>query len=133
MNVTTLSKTPRRTPDPLERSLSKEEVSRILGTVTFEKAFYFYQGIAKPTGEFAVSLTDFCNKINTVSSECLVFHLKRGDFQKWIEEIIGDPELAKRINKIKVKNNAVRSTLHAFVTSRINELKESWPLLLVLQ
>jgi hypothetical protein len=116
----------------LERSLSREEVSKILGAVTYNRAFYFYEGVGKPNGEFAVSLSDFCNKINQVSSESLAFHLKRRDFQNWITEVIGDTELAKRIDKIQVKNNSLRSTLHAFVGSRIKELQDSWPILLVL-
>jgi len=116
----------------LERSLSREEVSKILGTVAYERAFYFYIGIGKPNGEFAISLSDFCNKINGVSSESLAFHLKRRDFQNWISEVIGDIELAKRIDKIKVKDNALRSTLHAFVSNRIKELQDSWPILLAL-
>jgi len=114
----------------LERSLSREEVSKILGTVNYERAFYFYDGVGKPNGEFAVSLSDFCSKINVVSSESLAFHLKRRDFQNWISEVIGDIELAKRMDKIRVKDNTFRSTLHAFVSNRIKELQDSWPILL---
>jgi len=117
----------------LRRSLSKEEISKILGTVTFDRAFYFYNAVGKPNGEFAVSLSDFCNKINAVSSESVAFHLKRRDFQKWISDIIGDVDLANRLDKIKVKNNALRSTVHAFVSSRIKELQDSWPILLTIQ
>jgi len=116
----------------LEKSLSRDEVSKILGTVVYERAFYFYNGIGKPNGDFAVSLSDFCNKINVVSSESLAFHLKRRDFQNWISEVVGDVELAKRIDKIQVKDNALRSTLHAFVSSRIKELQDSWPILLAI-
>jgi len=116
----------------LERSLSREEVSKILGTVAYERAFYFYNGVGKPNGEFAVSLSDFCNKINVVSSESLAFHLKRRDFQNWISEVIGDIELAKRMDKMQVKDNAMRSTLHAFVSNRIKELQDSWPILLAI-
>jgi len=114
----------------LERSLSREEVSKILGTTTYDRAFYFHDGIGKPNGEFAISLSDLCNKINTVSGESLAFHLKRQDFQKWISEVIGDIELAQRMDKIQVKDNALRSTLHAFVSNRIKELQDSWPILL---
>jgi len=117
----------------LERSLSREEISKILETVNYERAFYFYDSIGRPNGEFAVSLSDFCSKINTVNSESLVFHLKRRDFQNWISEVIGDVELADRMDKIKVKDNALRDTLHAFVSNRIKELQDSWPILLAIQ
>jgi len=114
----------------LERSLSQEEVSKILGTVAYERAFYFYDGVGRPNGEFAVSLSDFCSKVNVVRPESLAFHLKRRDFQNWISEVVGDVELAKRMDKIQVKDNALRSTLHAFVSNRIKELQDSWPILL---
>jgi len=132
MNVPKLSKKRKQSQDSIERSLSREDVSKILGTVTYDRAFYFYQDVAKPTGEFAISLSDFCNKINTVNAECLTFHMKRGDFQNWMREVIGDVELATRLNKIKIKDNALRSTLHAFVSNRINELKDAWPILLTM-
>ena len=116
----------------LQKSLSREEVARILGTVTYDRAFYFYNGVGKPSGEFAVSLSDFCSKIIVVSSESLAFHLKRRDFQSWIKEVIGDTDLASRLDKIQVKNNALRSTLQAFVSNRIKELQDSWPILLTI-
>ena len=119
--------------ESLHRSLSKDEISQILGTVTFDRAFYFYDAVGKPNGNFAVSLSDFCSKINVVSSESVAFHLKRRDFQKWISDIIGDVDLANRLDKIKVKNNALKSTVHAFVSSRIKELQDSWPILLTVQ
>jgi hypothetical protein len=133
MSVIKISTNKKENEDLLAKSLSRDYVSKILGTVTYERSFQFFDGTAKPTGEFAVSLSDFCNKIRTLSSECLAFHLKRRDFQKWISEVIGDVELAGRLNKIKVKNSALRDTLYAFVSSRIQELKEAWLILLVLQ
>lgn len=117
----------------LQKSLSKEEVARVLSTVTYDRAFWFYNGLGKPSGEHAISLLDFCNKLKVVSSESLVFHLKRRDFQNWISEVIGDADLASRLDKIKAKNNGLRDTLHAFVSSRIKELQDSWPILLTVQ
>jgi hypothetical protein len=114
----------------LQKSLSKDEVAKILGTVSYDRAFWFYNGLGKPSGEHAISLLDFCNKLKVVSSESLVFHLKRRDFQNWINEIIGDSDLASRLDKVKAKNNALRDTLHAFVSNRIKELQDSWPILL---
>ena len=117
----------------LQKSLSKEQVARILSTVTYERAFWFYNGLGKPTGEHAISLLDFCNKLKVVSSDSLLFHLKRRDFQNWISEVIGDTDLASRLDKIKAKNNGLRDTLHAFVSNRIKELQDSWPILLTIQ
>jgi hypothetical protein len=133
MSVTQISVKMKRNEDILEKSLCREDVSKILGSVSYERAFNFYEGIDQPNGEFAVSLSDFCSKIKIMSSKCLAFHLKRRDFQNWISEVIGDVELARRLNKINVKDNALRNTLYAFASSRIQELKDVWPILLVLQ
>ena len=117
----------------LQKSLSKEEVARILATVTYDRAFWFYNGLGKPSGKFAVSLLDFCNKLNVVSLESLVFHLKRRDFQNWISEVIGDVDLASRLDKVQARKNTLRGTLNAFVSNRIKELQDSWPILLTIQ
>jgi hypothetical protein len=117
----------------LQKSLTKEQVTRILSTVTYDRAFWFYNGLGKPSGEHAISLQDFRNKLKVVSSESLVFHLKRRDFQNWISEVIGDADLASRLDKIQAKNNALRGTLSAFVSNRIKELQDSWPILLTIQ
>jgi hypothetical protein len=119
--------------DPLEKSLSREDILKILGTVSYERAFHFYEELATPNGEFAVSLADFCCKTKKLSSKCLTFHFERCDFQNWIHDIIGDFESARRLNNIKVKDNLLRATLCAFIKSRINELKDAWSVLLVLK
>jgi len=128
-------KSPRKkeeTKTSLERSLSREEVAKILETVTYDKAFYFYNAIGNPNGEFAISLSDFCNKINTIAPKSLVFHLKRGDFENWVREIIGDIELSERIGKLKrsktvlKSEKTLRNKLNATVKERISELQDLW-------
>jgi hypothetical protein len=113
-------------------SLNRDMISKILGTVVYDKAFFFYEEIGKPTGDFAINLSDFCNKINTVAPKCLAFHLKRGDFENWVREIIGDIELSQQIGKLKAsktvwKNDAtLRNKLHATIRDRVAELQELW-------
>jgi len=113
-------------------NLSRDHIQKILGNVVFDKAFFFFEDIGKPTGDFAVSLSDFCNKINMIAPNCLAFHLKRGDFEKWIREIVGDTELSKRIGKFKTrktlwkKDASLRTKLHATVRDRIAELQDLW-------
>jgi hypothetical protein len=107
--------------------LSKETISKILSTVSYSRAFFFYEEIGKPIGEVAVSLSDFCLKINTIPLKSLVFHLERGDFENWIRDIIGDVELASRISKIRAKKDqTAKKKLYQCVSDRIEELKEMW-------
>ena len=113
-------------------NLNKESINKILGTVVFDKAFYFYEDIGKPTGDFAVSLSDFCNKINKVDPKSLTFHLQRGDFENWVRDIIGDAELSNKMARLKAQkralkdNSIMREKIHAAVTDRIMTLQDMW-------
>ena len=104
--------------------LSKSKVEAILRTVPPGKAFYFYEGVGKPTSQVATSLVDFRNKINSIESESLTFHLKRKDFRNWIKVIIGDSELATRISNISSQTFDFRNRLYTTVNTRIKELNK---------
>lgn len=103
--------------------LSQSKVKEILRTVPREKGFCFYEEIGKPTRHIATSLLDFRNKINTVQSSSLVFHLKRKDFENWIREIIRDSKLAERISNISPSDFDLNKKLYATVDMRIKELR----------
>lgn len=124
----TLSEEKRK--DSTFEDLSRDSITRILGTVLFDKAFFFYEDIGKPTGDSAVSLSDLCNKINTATPKSLAFHLRRGDFENWIQEVLGDSELASRISKLKnlkttwKSNKTMKRKLHTAVTDRVAELQD---------
>lgn len=117
---------------PTFEVLSRDLISRMLANVLHDKAFFFYEDIGRPTGDFAVSLSDLCSKINTVPPKSLAFHLKRGDFENWIKEAIGDSELASRIGKLKnlkttwKGDKTMRRKLHTAVTDRVAELQHLW-------
>ena len=113
-------------------SPSRDRIQKILGNIVYDKAFFFYEDIGKPTGKFATSLSDFCDKIKTINPKSLAFHLKRGDFENWVKETIGDNELAQRIRKLKANKTAwknevaIRNKLHKAVGDRISELQDLW-------
>ena len=99
---------------------------KALRTVGDPEAFYFYEAIGKPTGETAKNLTDFLDKVKTVKTESLKFHLQRNDFRNWVEKILGDSKLAKALARIAASDgNDVRTTVCEAVESRIKELEES--------
>jgi len=112
--------------------LSRDTISKILGTVVYDRAFFFYEDIGKPTGDFSTSLTDFCEKVNKISAKSLAFHLKRGDFENWIREVIGDIELSNRLVKLKENKRArskvasLRTKMQQTVKDRITELQDMW-------
>jgi hypothetical protein len=103
-----------------------EEALKVLRTVGDQEAFYFYEAIGKPTGEIARSLPEFLDKVKSVKSESLMFHLQRKDFQNWVKKILGDPKLAKELANISHSNSDdVRTTIHDTVENRVRELRES--------
>jgi alpha-amylase len=94
---------------------------KVLGTVPKEKAFYFFTSIGNYTGLSASSLKEFMEKINEVNVKSLEFHLYRGDFEKWVAEVLGDKELAKEIGQLRqagLTGGEVRRQLHAVVSRR---------------
>jgi hypothetical protein len=102
------------------------ETIKILRTVGNEEAFYFYEAIGKPTGENARSLSDFLEKTKLVKLESLVFHLQRKDFENWINKILGDSKLARKIGKIPLsQDEKIRTKIQKAVEGRIKELGEA--------
>lgn len=87
-----------------------EVTPKVIKTIPREKAFYFFTSIGNYTGESASSLKEFMEKINEVNVKSLEFHLYRGDFEKWIAEVLEDKELAEEIRKLQ-KFNLVGDTL----------------------
>ena len=65
------------------------------------QAFYFYAELDKPLNEIALNLQDLRNKIGQVPVASLEFHQKRGDFAKWIRDVLNDTQLAENIQNIE--------------------------------
>jgi hypothetical protein len=100
-------------------------MSRTFKTVPREKAFYFFTSIGNYTGVSASSLKEFMEKINEVNVKSLEFHLNRGDFEKWINEVLQDEELAaeiRRLHGLNLASDALRSQLYAIVSRRLKRL-----------
>jgi hypothetical protein len=99
--------------------------SKILRTVPREKAFYFFTSIGNYTGTSASSLKEFMEKINEVNVKSLEFHLYRGDFEKWMAEVLQDAELAgdiKKLQKLNLTGNGLRDQLSFTISRRLKHL-----------
>jgi hypothetical protein len=106
--------------------------AKILKTVTDQEAFYFHEAVGKPTGQIARSLSDFLEKAKSVKPESLMFHLQRRDFQSWIEKILGDSKLARKLEEISISNgDDVKMSICRTVENRIKELRDSSKTILV--
>lgn len=103
----------------------RERVSKILRPLSREKTFYFFTSIGNYTGESAASLKEFMDKIKEVNVKSLVFHFHRGDFERWIAEVLEDKELAEEIEKmqkINVTGDLLRNRLYEVISKRYKEL-----------
>ncbi len=100
--------------------------SKILGTVQFEHGFHFFTEKEGYTGVTATSLADFAQKIETIDVNSILYHYPRDDFQKWIEDTLGDKELANKMCFIKtnIPGEDLRKQLMKLVQKRINGFKE---------
>ena len=75
-----------------------------------------------------MSLEEFATKIREVEITSLEFHLYRGDFEKWVDEVLEDRELMGRISAVKLLEpvgNRLRDQLDFTVTKRLEELKST--------
>ncbi len=79
-------------------------VVRELEPVPEDKAFYFYLGENKPVGLAARSLGEFYDAVKMVDSASLVFHVQRGDFEKWAREVLRNEELAAEFAELRFAN-----------------------------
>lgn len=106
--------------------MTESSPTNIGKTLSRKNAFYFFTSVGNYTGHRAISLEEFSDKIREVENTSLEFHLYRGDFEKWANEVLEDLELAKRIGTVKLlepTGNVLRDQLDFTVTKRIEELK----------
>jgi hypothetical protein len=87
--------------------------------------FYFCVDIGKYTGVSAGSYEDFLASIKRVEAKSLNFHLERGDFERWVLDILKDEGLAREIGELKsqrLRGQALRNRLYGTVSERYKEL-----------
>ena len=101
----------------------------VLRTLPQNKAFHFFEDINEYTGKSASNLVEFCDMTKIVNEKSITFHFKRHDFERWTDETLHDPTLARRISKLKKSQSEekVRTLIHNITKNRIKELKDRLP------
>ena len=82
--------------------------------VSEENAFHFYLGVDQPLGFSARSLEEIYRLISQVCSDAIDFHLYRGDFERWLSDVLNDKELAIEIAEFRtegLKGDELRKAL----------------------
>jgi len=90
-----------------------------------EKGFYFYLDERTPLGLVAKGYRDFYEAVQRVSEISLEFHLKRGDFEKWFEQVFGDVELAesfRQLRETQVRGASLKNSIASLVQRRVEQI-----------
>jgi hypothetical protein len=108
-----------------DRSSVEEHNLLILRIVPYEYGFHFTTNKGVYNGLSATSLEDFAEKLKTLDVDSLTFHYYRGDFQRWIDNTLGDKDLANNMCFIdtKISGEQLRRELVKILNKRIAELK----------
>jgi hydroxymethylpyrimidine pyrophosphatase-like HAD family hydrolase/CheY-like chemotaxis protein len=90
------------------------------------KRFYFHDSMDHYLGRSAANMWDFCQSLRELPNTSMQYHLLRGDFERWFEDVLNDKELARRIHKINnrgLPEIELRRALLEAVESRYHELE----------
>jgi alpha-amylase len=98
----------------------------LLRSVSFEKGFHFFMDSMDYTGITAASLCEFEEKMKIVSAQSVEYHFRRQDFQRWINNVIGDAELATQIARLDthLASENLRKELLKIVQKRLREVEK---------
>ncbi len=103
------------------RRMKNADVAWKLRTVKPELAFHFYLDGNYVTS--AHSMHELASKLREVDEESVRQHHVRGDFGRWIRDVLNDEELARRVEEV---SEPLRLRLAEVVEERVSEL---WSLL----
>jgi hypothetical protein len=68
------------------------------------REFHFYLDVGVPANKSASTLKEFKECLKAVDSRSIAFHLDRGDFEKWVSEMLKDEALASTMKGIRDRN-----------------------------
>jgi alpha-amylase len=108
--------------------LEKPELAakRMLRRLPIGKGFTFFYEFARPSGLTVHSIDEFYSILKKVDISSIRFHMERGDFERWLSQVVGDNKLADELTKIsnkKLRGESLRKRILATVERRIKELK----------
>jgi hypothetical protein len=106
-------------------SLDRDRALLITSSVPLEKGFRFFTDLHKPTGALATSVFDFADQLKKVDFKSLEFHMKRGDFSKWLKEVVKDDSLSSEFEELRslgLAGEKLRTRLVSLVDKRCKDL-----------
>jgi len=112
------------------RELESPELvaKRILRLLPAGKGFTFFYEFARPTEWTVHSLKEFFSVLKVVDLKSVQFHMERGDFERWLRQVVGDDKLSYELVNIsceKLSGEFLRERILKAVGGRIRELEET--------
>jgi hypothetical protein len=106
-------------------NVKEKDPTFILRMVPAEEGFHFMTEHGVYAGITANSLEDFTAKLRTIDVESVVYHYYRGDFQRWIDETLGDSDFADQLCFIptNIASETLREELLQRLDKRLTDLK----------
>lgn len=114
----------------VQLELEKPElaVKRLLRRLPAGMGFTFSYEFARPSGLTVQSLQEFYSALKTIETTSISYHIERGDFKRWLSQVVGDEKLALQIaaisnSKRKLKGEALRKKVLSVTERRLKQLK----------
>lgn len=110
------------------QELQKPELAAkwILRRLPTDKGFTFFYEFARPTNVTTHDMFEFARALNMVTIQSLKYHTERGDFERWLSQVLGDKKLAEKISSItseKLVGKTLRKRLVTVVEARVKQLE----------
>ena len=75
------------------------------------------------------SLDEFFSALKIIEINSIQYHIERGDFERWLSQVVGDDKLADQIATVnntqrKLKGEALRKKVFAITERRLKQLKK---------
>ena len=111
--------------------LEKPELAakRLLRRLPAGMGFTFAYDFVRTSDVTVCSLDEFYLALKDIDVSSIQFHAERGDFERWLSQVVGDNILAAQIieakrSKRKIKGESLRKRILAVTGRRLKELKK---------
>lgn len=98
----------------------------ILRRLPTGQGFTFFQDFAQPTCFKVNDMFQFVVAIKKAPIQSIDYHMERGDFERWLSQVLGDDELAKAVAVLyrqRLVGETLRENLINVVDARLSKLE----------
>lgn len=103
---------------PPSRERQRHQRKYAIGELPPDRSFYF-RGPHARLNLRAQNLSVFLQSADGVDDETWLYHLRRGDYSRWFQDVIKDPGLAERVRRIEQVENPTPPETRAQVREQI--------------